>query len=248
MTTVAFIHIKGGVGKTTSAVNTAHFAAADGRKTLLVDLDAQGSASYILRVGESRGAKAKEVIRAEKSLRDHIIATDYPGLDVLPASMSLRKLPQMLSEEGERQMERALQRAGKRYDLVVVDAPAGVGIETDAVLMATDIALVPIVPSPLATQSFEVLSGRLRKLKRAPVVFGFFSIVDGRRRLHKEGMEQLRAKWKNVWDLALPAAAAAERVTSERAPIGTDRNSRAREAYHQLWVRVREAIAHREAA
>jgi chromosome partitioning protein len=99
MRKIAVAHLKGGVGKTSAAVNIAHLSSLAGFRTLLIDLDAQGAAGYIFRVDTEAGARAKAVARNRKSVIDHVFASDLPNLDLLPGSFSLRKLPQMLADE-----------------------------------------------------------------------------------------------------------------------------------------------------
>ena len=84
MKAVAFMHIKGGVGKTTAAVNVAHIAATAGLSTLLIDMDPQGAAGYMLGV-ELRDGGAKRMAAAKRRLADAVIATPYPNLALLGA-------------------------------------------------------------------------------------------------------------------------------------------------------------------
>ena len=92
MKTLATYSIKGGVGKTTSAVNLAYEAACSGVRVLLWDLDPQGAATFFFRVKPFVDGGAKRLIGAKGSLVANIHATDYPGLDLVPADFSLRHL------------------------------------------------------------------------------------------------------------------------------------------------------------
>lgn len=238
MKRIAVAHLKGGVGKTTAAVTLAHIASMEGYRTLLVDLDAQGAASYILRVDGEAAAKAKEVIRAKKDMLKQIYATDYPNLDILPGSLSLRKLPQLLAREkdGADGLDGMFKRVGKGYDLMVVDAPAGLNLESEAILRSMDLVVAPVVPSPLAVTTFETLRKFVKKL---PVeLVGFYSMVDRRRKLHRqvvEGGESI----EGVIPIAVPNASAVERMTSERVPLGAvKRAGRALQGYRELWSQI----------
>lgn len=244
MKRIAVAHLKGGVGKTTTAVTLAHLAALGGYRTLLVDLDAQGAAGYILGMDADMAAKAKSVIRAKKDLTGHIYETDYPNLDILPGSLSFRKLPHLLAREkdGADGLGALFRRVGKGYDVMVVDAPAGLSLESEAILRGAELVLAPVVPSPLALTSFETLAAFVGKMKSAPTVAGFYAMVDRRRKLHREVVEN-PAGIDGVWPVIVPAASVVERMTDERRPLADMRRSGAAlAAYRELWWRVATSI------
>lgn len=247
MKRIAFAHLKGGVGKTTTAVNIAVLAGKTGIKTLLVDLDAQGAASYILRIDPEDAAKAKSVARAKKEIVDHIYATDHPRLDILPGSFSLRKLPALLAEQkdGVNQVSSILKRVGKGYDLLVVDAPAGLNIESEAILRAVDLVVVPVIPAPLVVDSFHKINAFLSKHggKRSPEIRGFYSMVDRRRKLHRETIEERGDVLEAIWNVEIPYSSVVEKMTDQRLPLSAiKRPGRALAAYRELWNRIAIAL------
>ncbi|NBC29595.1 MAG: AAA family ATPase [Spirochaetes bacterium] len=248
MKKIAIAHLKGGVGKTSAAVNIAHLASAAGLRTLLVDLDAQGAAGYIFRVNAEDGAKAKAVARNRKGVVDHIFASDFPSLDLLPGSFSLRKLPHMIADEkdGAEQLGGMLKRAGKGYDLVVVDAPAGLHKESEAILQAMHLVLVPILPSPLSVESYRKMQAFLEKrrgIAKRPILRGFFSMVDRRRKLHREVLESVTADYPDVWPVEIPYASIVEQMTSRRLPLAAlPRAGKAMAAYRSLWDHTARAV------
>ena len=93
----ATYNIKGGVGKTTAAVNLAYLSAADGYRTLLWDLDPQGAASFLFRIKPRVKGGGKALIRGRKALDDAIKGTDFENLDLLPADFTYRNMDLLLA-------------------------------------------------------------------------------------------------------------------------------------------------------
>ena len=97
----ATYNIKGGVGKTTAAVNLAYLSAADGCRTLLWDLDPQGAASFLFRIKPRVKGGGKALIRGTKTLDDAIKGTDFDHLDLLPADFTYRNMDLLLGTAGK---------------------------------------------------------------------------------------------------------------------------------------------------
>jgi cellulose biosynthesis protein BcsQ len=98
MRIVAVTNIKGGVGKTTTAVNVAYLCAASGRATVLWDLDPQGAATYTLRCESDNRASARKLVSGKRELPELLVPSGYEKLDVLPADFSYRNFDVHLSE------------------------------------------------------------------------------------------------------------------------------------------------------
>lgn len=178
MKVVATYAIKGGVGKTSAAVNLAHLAALDGRRTLLWDLDPQGSATYLFRVKPKVKGGGKALVTGTRALDDAVKGTDYEGLDLLPADFTYRHLDLELDalKKPTRRLRRLLEPLGADYDLVVLDCPPNVSLSSESIVHAADLLAVPLVPAALA--ALVRPAGRVPRHDRKPGAARL--LVDGR--------------------------------------------------------------------
>ena len=238
MKVLAAASIKGGVGKTASAVNLAAEATRDGVRVLLWDLDPQGSATYLLRAEHHlSGGGARGLVRAGGELAPHVRATSVPGLHVLPSDLSLRYLDRHLDDVGRprRRLGALLSPLAGAYDLVVLDCPPGASLGIESALRATDVLLVPVVPTTLAmltlTQLEEVVAAR----RRRPQFLAHVSMLDRRKKLQRETATTL-ARRGDVLATMIPNTTVVERMGPERAPVRSFApRSAATTAYEQLW-------------
>ena len=167
--TVALVNNKGGVGKSTSAVNLAAGIAAEGFRVLLADLDAQGSAS--LSLGLTRAdlqPGAAEVLLEGRPIREAIWKSSVAGLDILPGSMALASADLALSDIHGREavLKVALKpiRSGT-YDYVILDCPPSLGLLTVNALTAADFFLVPVTPDYLALEGLVNLLEAVERIR-----------------------------------------------------------------------------------
>jgi cellulose biosynthesis protein BcsQ len=242
--TVALSSIKGGVGKTSAAVNLAALAAADGVRTLLWDIDPQGAATYSLGVGARVPGGARRLARKRPGAAAAVTPTAWHNLDVIPADFSLRHLDLELSDLGKprRRLEQALRPITDRYEAVFIDCPPGITLAIESALRATDVVLVPIVPSVLPLRSYDQLAAYVAadsKLRKAQVL-GFLSMVDRRKKGHRDLWEHLPAERDGVLRAAIPASVQVENMPVHRMPlVAQDGHSPPVIAYRELWKELR---------
>jgi chromosome partitioning protein len=236
---LATYNIKGGVGKTSAAVNLAALAARGGARALLWDLDPQGASTYLFRIRPRVKGGGKKLVRGRSDVEGLIKGTDIEGLDLLPADFSYRHMDLALdaAKKPTRSLARVLAPLRDDYDVVFLDCPPSISLVSENVFEAADVLLVPIVPATLSSRTFAQL---LEVVGDAAQVLAFFSMVDGRKRLHHEVMEALRDDHDHVLETAIPAAADVERMGLYRATLEDFAGrGRAATAYRALWDEVR---------
>jgi len=193
---VATYSIKGGVGKTSTAVNLAALAAREGRRTLIWDLDPQGAATFLFRIRAKVKGGGSKLVRGRRDPLSVVKGTDLEGLDLLPADFSYRHLDIQLDKRKKplEGLARVLAQLEDGYDLAILDCAPSISLVSESVFAATDLLLVPLVPSTLAVRTLDQLRDFLAGVPEpVPDVLPFFSMVDRRKKLHKELVATLPA-------------------------------------------------------
>ena len=243
MRILATYNIKGGVGKTATAVNLGYLAARDGYRVLLWDLDPQAAASFLLRIKPRVKGGGKALIRGRRSIDEAIKGTDFDGLDLLPADFTYRNLDLVLdsSKQPARRLASLLTPLSAEYDAIVLDCPPSISLLSESVLHAADLLLVPLIPTTLSVRTLDQLTDFVAGFNgHQPDILAFFSMIDRRKRLHLQIAADLPAQRSDIAATTIPALSMIEQMSVHRAPVAAfaPRSLAARQ-YRALWQEAR---------
>ena len=239
---LASYNIKGGVGKTSAVVNLAYLAARDGANTLLWDLDPQGASTFLFRVRPKVKGGGRRLVHGRTDAERRIKGTDYDRLDLLPADLSYRHMDLHLDDAKRptRRLTKVLAPLLSDYDYVFLDCPPSLSLVSENVFEAADALLIPLLPATLSARTLdhiEEISGNAAR------PLPFFSMVDSRKRMHRDVMEQFTAERPEMLRTVVPMAADVERMGQARAPLEEFApRGGAAVAFRELWKEIRDRL------
>ena len=198
--TIAICNQKGGVGKTTTAINFASCLALAERKTLLIDLDPQGNSTSGIGLDKSAIERSVyEVILGQSPLAETVLATELPTLDVVPATISLvgAEVELVSAFSRENRLKDAISQARDEYDYIIVDCPPSLGLLTVNALTAADSVLIPVQCEYYALEGLSQLLGTIDMVRRhlnpaLEIEGALLTMYDSRLNLSKQVADEIR--------------------------------------------------------
>lgn len=244
---ISIINQKGGVGKTTTAVNLAAFLADKGYKTMLVDADSQGNATSGLSKDVEFEEMLYDVLLDDVSIEEAVVKTDIKKLSILPASIDLAgaEIEMVSMEKREFLMKRKLDQVRDKYDFILIDCPPSLGLMTLNALVASQEILIPIQAEFYALEGLSQLVKTVqvvtRKLNPGLSILGILlTMFDGRTNLSLQVADEVKKYFGNkVFRTVIPRSVKLSEAPSFGEPILTYApKSKGAEAYKKLCREV----------
>lgn len=213
MIIVTVANQKGGVGKTTSAINVGTALAATGQRVLLIDLDPQGNASTGLGIGRNdREQSSYDLLLGNLTVDDAAIPTRVPNLDIVPATQDLSGAEIELIEFEARthRLDQAIERGSKRWDVVLIDCPPSLGLLTINAMVASHALLVPLQCEFFALEGLSQLLTTVERIRERfnpglSILGVVLTMYDRRNRLTDQVSDDVRAVLgRVVFDTVIP--------------------------------------------
>ena len=225
---ISFSNKKGGVGKTTTAINMAAYCADLGKKVLLVDIDSQGNATTGL--GFSKSALKKSVYNVlieDDSATANILPTQVKLLDILPANVDLTgaEVDLVYKRNRERILKTALDKIREDYDYIFIDCPPSIGLLTINAWVASDSIIIPMQSEYYALEGVSQLMNTIAMVRRdlnpqLQIEGVVITMYDGRALISKQITAEIKKFFKNkLYEIIIPRNVRLAEAPSHGLPI-----------------------------
>ncbi|NTV05955.1 MAG: AAA family ATPase [Chlorobiaceae bacterium] len=245
MKTIALYSIKGGVGKTATAVNLSYLSSLFSPPTLICDLDPQGASSFYFRITASKKYNSDKFLKGNKKIYRNIKATDFENLDLLPSDISYRNLDIELAEEKKplKKLKKNLEELGEEYRYVFFDCAPNLTLLSESIFAAADVIMVPLIPTTLSIRTYIQLTDFFKDNKLdSSKIRPFFTMVEKQKKMHRDIIEEFRNA-PDFFTQTIPYNSEVEKMGIYRAPLNAVLpGSLASKAYKNLWEELRSHL------
>jgi len=246
---ISIINQKGGVGKTTTAVNLSALLGDMGQKVLMIDLDPQGNTTSGLGMAVE-DKSVYEVIMGRLTMKDAVEETDFPGLNIVGSDIRLAnaELELVNVEKREYRLKTAVEAVRKEYDFILIDCPPSLGLMTVNALGASDSVLIPIQCEYYALEGVASLMNTISRVKKTinphlEIEGVLLTMLDGRTNLGLQVVDEVKKHFKKqVYATVIPRSVRLGEAPSHGEPIHIyDKRSTGAVAYSNLALEVLKA-------
>jgi chromosome partitioning protein len=209
---------------------------------LLIDLDPQGAAAFYFRVSSAEKFRMDDTHALSNGLQRNVRESDFPGLDIIPSNLAYRHFDIALDsmEKRRKQLRRVLEDFREDYDTIILDCPPNITLLSENIFRASDLILVPVIPTVLSQRTLEQLDSFFRD-EELPVerLRPFFSMVQKRNNMHRDKILELSASYSQFLRTVIPFSADVEKMGLRRMPLlAYSRACDAAQAYRALCEEV----------